>query len=158
MLKQFAVSPNEIYQEDFLQVVVLNRFMNERSNDQLLSQSTLFTAFYQQKASKTEMLKQFAVSPNEIYQEDFLQVVVLNRFMNERSNDQLLSQSTLFTAFYQQKASKTEMLKQFGVSPNVIYQEDSLQVALLNRSTKAAKISSFRRAPCSQPSISGKRA
>ena len=34
----------------------------------------------------------------------------------------------------------------FGVSTNEIYQEDFLQVALLNRSTKGAKISSFRRA------------
>ena len=129
----------------------------ERSNDQLLSQSTLFTAFYQQKASKTEMLKQFAVSPNEIYQEDFLQVVVLNRFMNERSNDQLLSQSTLFTAFYQQKASKTEMLKQFGVSTNEIYQEAFLKVAVINHSTKAAMIGSFLRVQFPQSSFSSKR-
>ena len=41
------------------------------------------------------------------------------------------------------------MLKQFGVSPNEIYQEDFLQVALLNRSTKGATVTSFRRAPCS---------
>ena len=39
------------------------------------------------------------------------------------------------------------MLKQFGVSTNEIYQEDFLKVAVLNRSTKGAKISSFRRAP-----------
>ena len=76
----------------------------------------------------------------------------------ERSNDQLLSQSTLFTAFYQQKASKTEMLKQFGVSTNEIYQEAFFRVPVLNRSTKGATISSFRRAPCSQPSISKERA
>ena len=30
------------------------------------------------------------------------------------------------------------MLEQFGVSPNQIYQEDFLQVAVLNRSTKGA--------------------
>ena len=41
------------------------------------------------------------------------------------------------------------MLKQFGVSPNEIYQEDFLQVALLNRPTKGAMVSSFRKAPCS---------
>ena len=47
-----------------------------KSKDQLLSQSTLFIAFYQQKASKNEMLKQFGVSTNEIYQSDFLKEVV----------------------------------------------------------------------------------
>ena len=40
MLKQFGESPNEIYQENFLKVAV-----------------TLFTAFCQQKASTSEMLK-----------------------------------------------------------------------------------------------------
>ena len=42
-----------------------------------------------------------------------------------------------------------EILKRFGVITNEIYQEDFLKVAVLNRSTKGAKISSFRRAPCS---------
>ena len=55
---------------------------------------------------------------------------------------------TLFIAFYQQKASKNEMLKQFGVSTNEIYQEGFLKVPALNRSTKGAKISSFRWALC----------
>ena len=41
------------------------------------------------------------------------------------------------------------MLKQFGVSTNEIYQEGFLKVAVLNRSTKGAMVSSFRRAPCS---------
>ena len=41
------------------------------------------------------------------------------------------------------------MLKQFGVSTNEIYEEDFLKVAVLNRSKKGAKISSFGRAPCS---------
>ena len=41
------------------------------------------------------------------------------------------------------------MLKQIGVSANEIYQLDFLKVAYLNRSTKGAKTSSFRRAPCS---------
>ena len=40
-----------------------------------------------------------------------------------------------------------EILKRFGVITNEIYQEDFLKVAVLNRSTKGAKISSFRRAP-----------
>ena len=87
------------------------------------------------------MLKQFGESPNEIYQENFLKVAV-----------------TLFTAFYQQKASTSEMLKQFGVSTDEIYQEGFLKVPVLNRSTKGATISSFCRAPCSQPSIIRKRA
>ena len=51
-------------------------------------------------------------------------------------------------AFYQQKASQSEILKQFGVSTNDIYQEDFLKVAALNGSAKEEKISSFRRAPC----------
>ena len=49
-------------------------------------------------------------------------------------------------AFYQQKVSKNEMLQQFGVMANGIYQEDFLKVAALNRSTKGAMTSSFRRA------------
>ena len=57
----------------------------------------------------------------------------------------------------QQKARINEMLKQFIVSTNDIYQ-DFLHVAVSNRSTKGAKISSFRRTPCSWPSISSKRA
>ena len=76
----------------------------------------------------------------------------------ERSNGQLLSQSTLFIFFYLQKASINENIKQFGVSPNEIYKEDFLKVPVLNRSTIGATISSFRRAPCSQASISRKRA
>ena len=42
------------------------------------------------------------------------------------------------------------MLEQFGVSIHEIPPEDFLEVAVLNRSTKGAKISSFRRAPCSK--------
>ena len=41
------------------------------------------------------------------------------------------------------------MLKQYRVSTNEIYQEDFLNVPVLNRSTKGATISSFRRAPWS---------
>ena len=48
----------------------------ERSNGQLVSQSTLFTTFYEQKASKNDMLQQFGVSTNQIYQEGFLKVPV----------------------------------------------------------------------------------
>ena len=42
------------------------------------------------------------------------------------------------------------MLKEFGLSPNEVYQEDFVHVVVLNRSTKGAKISSFRRASCEQ--------
>ena len=58
-------------------------------------------------------------------------------------------QSTLLIAFDQQKASKNEMLKQYGVSTNEIYQEDFLKVAILNHSAKGANIGSFRRVSCS---------
>ena len=58
----------------------------------------------------------------------------------ERSSGQLLSQSTLFIAFYQQKASKKETLKQFGVRTNEIYREDFLKVAVLYRSAKGASL------------------
>ena len=47
------------------------------------------------------------------------------------------------------ESEQNEMLKQCGVSTNEIYQEDFLKVAISNRSTKAARISSLRRAPCS---------
>ena len=72
MLKQLGVSTNEIYQEAFLKVPVLNCSTKGAMNGQLLSQSTLFIAFYQQKASKNETLGQFGVRANEIYSEGFL--------------------------------------------------------------------------------------
>ena len=50
------------------------------------------------------------------------------------------------------------MLKPYGVRTNEIYQEDFLKVAVLNRSTKGAMHSSFRKAPCSLFSISRKQA
>ena len=43
------------------------------------------------------------------------------------------------------------MLKEFGLSPNEVYQEDFVQVVVLNGSKKEANISSFRTASCSQP-------
>ena len=39
-------------------------------------------------------------------------------------------------AFYEQKASKKEILKQYGVSANENYQVDFVKVPTLNRSTK----------------------
>ena len=47
------------------------------------------------------------------------------------------------------KVNKNEILKQFGVSTNEIYQYDFLKVNVLNHSTKGEKIRSFRRATCS---------
>ena len=44
-------------------------------------------AFYQQKATKHEMLKQYGVSSNEIYQEDFLKVAVLTALRKEQRSD-----------------------------------------------------------------------
>ena len=67
MLKQFGVSPNEIYQEDFLKGPVLNR-----SAKGATLQGTLFIAFYQRKANINEILKQFGVNANEIDQEKHL--------------------------------------------------------------------------------------
>ena len=71
-LKKIPVSTNGIQLKDF-------KFkpLYERSNDRLLSWSTLFMAFYQQKVSKNEMLQQFGVSANGIYQWDFLKAAVL---------------------------------------------------------------------------------
>ena len=91
------------------------------------------------------MLKQFGVSTNEIYQEGFLKVPVLNR---STKGAKISSFCRAPCSFYQRKASKNKMLKQSGVSTNEIYQEVFPKVPVLNRSTKGAKISSFRRAPC----------
>ena len=48
--------------------------------------------------------------------------------------------------------------KQYTVSTNEIYQLAFLKEVVLNRSTKRAMTDSFRRAPCSLPSISKKSA
>ena len=95
----------------------------ERSKDQLLSQSTLFVAFYQRKASINEIIKQFGISPNEIYQEAFLKVPILNRSTKEAKISSFCRAP--FIAFYQRKASINEILKRFGVSTNEIYQENT---------------------------------
>ena len=55
----------------------------------------------------------------------------------------------MFIGLYTQKASKNEMFKQYRVSRNEIHKEDFLKVAVLNRSAKGVKFSSFPRAPCS---------
>ena len=66
------------------------------------------------------MLIKFGVSTNEIYQEDFFKVAVLNR-----STKGATLQSTLFIVFYQRKESINEILKQSGLSTNGIYQENT---------------------------------
>ena len=64
----------------------------------------------------------------------------------KRNSDRLLSYSILSIAFYQQKVSIREILKQFGVRANKIYQSDFLRVAVLNYSTKGTMTGSFCRA------------
>ena len=54
MLKQFGVSTNEIYQEDFLKVALSNPSTKAAIAG---SESTISIVFYQLKASKIEMLK-----------------------------------------------------------------------------------------------------
>ena len=85
------------------------------------------------------MLQQFRVSTNEIYYEAFLKVPVLNGCTIGATTAPFLEHP--FIAFYQQKASKNEMLKQFGVSANEISQESLLKVPLLNRSFPVAHYS-----------------
>ena len=65
------------------------------------------------------IFSKLTINTNEIHQEDFLKVIVLN--LLRRGNDQLLPQNTLSKVFYLQKVSKIEMLKQFGVNANKIY-------------------------------------
>ena len=89
------------------------------------------------------MLKLYGVRTNEIYEEDFLKVAVLNCSMKGAMISSF-HRAPCFIVFYQQKASKNEMLKQFGVSTKEIYQEGFLKVAVLNCSLKGASISSFR--------------
>ena len=77
MLKQFKVSINEIYLEDFLKVTVLNHSSKEQQSDPFIKHPvhSLILAEKEQKW----MLKPYGVRTNEIYQEDFLKVAVLNR-------------------------------------------------------------------------------
>ena len=89
------------------------------------------------------MLKPYGVRTNEIYEEDFLKVAVLN-CSTKGAMISSFHRAPCFIVFYQQKASKNEMLKQFGVSTKEIYQEGFLKVAVLNCSLKGASISSFR--------------
>ena len=92
------------------------------------------------------MLKQFGVNPKELRT---LSQSSCFKPLHKRSKDQLLLQSTLVIAFYHRKANTNENIKQFGVSLNEIYQEEFFKAPALNRSTKGAMGSSFRRATCS---------
>ena len=69
IFSKLTVNTNEIHQEDFLKVIVLNTL--RRSNDRLLPQNTLSRVFYLQKVSKNEMFKQFGVNANETYSKAF---------------------------------------------------------------------------------------
>ena len=95
IFSKLTINTNEIHQEDFLKVIVLN--LLRRGNDQLLPQNTLSKVFYLQKVSKNEMFKQFGVNANEIYSETFSKWCF--KPLYERSNDRLLSFSTLSIAF-----------------------------------------------------------
>ena len=61
----------------------------------------------------------------------------------ERSNDQHLSESTLYLIFSQQNIGKNAMLGDFVSSTDNIYLWDFPKVTVLKRSTKGAMSSSF---------------
>ena len=112
---------------------------------------------------------------NKSYQWNFLKVVVLkcstkgamNSFFRRELVGSLLSaesqrkcnaypsfsQSTLYLTFYQQKIDKNAMLRNFVSITGKMYQCDFPKVAVSKRSTTGAMSSSFRRAPCTKPSI-----
>ena len=71
-------------------------------------------------SAKLNWFQKIAASTNKIHQEDFLRVAVLNRSL-KGAMDRLFSQRILSVAFHQQKVSKTEMLKQIGVTTNEIF-------------------------------------
>ena len=75
----------------------------------------------------------------------------------ERSNKQLLSQSTLYLAFYQQTLDRNAMFKQIASSTSKISHQNFSKVVFLKRHTKGALISSFRRGPWSWYSVSKRR-
>ena len=92
------------------------------------------------------MLKQFEESTNEIYQEGILKVPVLNRSTKGATTAPFLEHPV--HSVLSAESKQNEILKQFEVSTNEGYEEGFLKVPVLNRSTKGAMISSFRRAPC----------
>ena len=63
MVEQIALSTNKIHKEDSH----CFKPLYERSNNQLLSLRILSIAFYNQKMSKTEILKPIGASTREIY-------------------------------------------------------------------------------------------
>ena len=93
------------------------------------------------------MFKQFGVSTNEIYQEGFLKVHVLKR----STKGATLRKEQRPAPFVEHPAhgllsaesEQNKRLMKFGGSTNEIYQKGFLKVAVLYRSTKGAKTSSF---------------
>ena len=79
----------------------------EKSNDWILSFLS-YWSFYPYKVRKTKKFKQ-------IHEEHSLKVAVLNR-STERAMTDSFRRECFPIAFYQQKASKTEILKPIGVS------------------------------------------
>ena len=114
----------------------------ERSIGRLLSQSTLFMVFYQQKANKNETFEQLALGSDEVYLKVFSESSYFKP-LYESSNNQLLLQSNLFIFYQQQKVNENETVKQVPVSANGINQSNFLEGAVLNCSTKGAMTASF---------------
>ena len=122
---------------------------------------------YQQKVSKTEILKQIGVGTNKINQHNFLKIFVYNRTAHaamtcvfRRASHRSVSkkfrtivivhitqilQSAVNT--YQQKVSKTEILKQIGVGTYEINQYNFLKTFVWNCFAKAEMTGAFRTAP-----------
>ena len=94
MVKQIALSM-EVIGETFSQSSCLKP-LYERSSG--LSSITLLMVFYQQKANENEIFKQLTLSINETYRLKIPQSTCF-KSLYKSSNDQLLSQNTLFKVF-----------------------------------------------------------
>ena len=100
-------------------------------------------------------VSKFTISSNEIYQLDFLKEVILNPSMKEAVTCRRAPCQKFFISL---KSVKTEMVKQIALSANGSYQLAFLKEVVLNHPTKGEINVSFRKAPCSLPSISKKSA
>ena len=76
MFKKIVPITGKMYRQHFPKVGALKRSTKGAKVSSF--RRALFIAFYQQKVIINEMLQQFWVSTNEIYQGDFLKVAVLN--------------------------------------------------------------------------------
>ena len=93
------------------------------------------------------MFKQFGVSTNKIYLEDFFKDLFQTTLRKEQRSAPFVQHSV--HSFLLAEISQNEMLKQCEASSNEIYQKGCLKVPALNGCTKGVKIGSFRRASCS---------